>query len=673
MTFIATPQPVSQPPRVVLDYTLDNPGSIVSYEVLRNGETLRFDVVPSGDQIILFDYEAQYGSPLNYEISGTYLPDALPDWTESWASLAAWSGSTGSYSVSGGKARSSVLNAAIVRSTSGTIEKIQVTDPSFVRIELLTAADVVVASIKVGSDITLTGTTSTSTAGQGSFEATLVNGVVRASALNSSWSLSRAYTGVPTKVRVVALGISYQQSLAFGTTGEPIAAHVDSGGNIFVIDKTNGRLRKYSSAGAPLLNFIAGSIPQDVTTDGSGNIYVTSYGDSTVRKYNSAGVQTASFAVGFKAVGIDLDSGGNLILADFNGDQIRKFTSAGVEVVTGGFPIAFPGGRSPYGIDVDGSNNIFATCANDAPSGGGGVYKFNSSGSLLLVIGSAFATGIAVDTSGNVFVSDAFGAKAVKKFNSAGTLLTTVPLGNSAYGVAVDSAGSIYATQSTTNSIRKFASVTPSVGAIAPTLQAGGLANFSESVSTVLDVVDAWMIHPFNTALSLDIGMDTGCASEGIEVSPETKRTSVSQTRSVLLDPVGRRRWIAITQQDRKIGTWDLVLLTESYADRDAIISFLAADVPFLLRSPASFEWDLPDDWYSVQNVNEDREMYQMIPGPCGHPYHMLTLPLYPVDPPVEPVPSAWTYGQGFLTYQSYADALAAEATYLDRLTGPSV
>lgn len=708
MTFTATPHPETSPPSVVLDYTLDEPGSIVSYEVTRNGEELRFSTVPSGNQIILTDFEAPYVAPLTYIITGQFLPDVVADWTETWASLAAWTGDTADYSTSGGKARSLVYEADIVRPASGTIQRITVLDPDFVRVELLTAGDAVVASIEITDNVTLTGTSATSTSGGGSFSAVLDNNSIVATADDSSWALERPYSGTPTKVRIVALPRLFGAYLSkFGSFGsgngqldQPQGIAIDSADNIFVVDQDNNRVMKFNSAGVYQSQF--GSFggtdgrfnrPQGIAIDSADNIFVVDQNNQRVQKFNPAGVYQSKFGTGGSGngqfnspEGIAIDSADNIFVADWGNNRVQKFNSAGVyQSQFGSFGSGNGQFDGPEDIAIDSANSMFVTDGLNHR-----VQKFNSAGVYQFQFGS-FGSGngqfdqphgIAVDSTDNILVVDR-GNDRVQKFNPAGVYQSqfgSSGLGNGQFngpeGIAMDSVDNIFVTDSQNHRVQKFVGdpLEASIDDVAVYLETPP-EFFSDTATTQLDSEDAWMIHPFNTGLSLNIGRDTGCASVNIEVSPDTKRTAVSQTRSVLLNPVGRRRWLAITQQDRMVAAWDLVLVTESLADRDSIIAFLEADIPFLLRSPASFDWDLPDDWYSVGDVPDERETFWLSPTPaeCGHHYNRLVLPLYPVDAPAEPVPPAWTYGQDFLAYPTYADSFAAQPTYLDRLVGPSV
>lgn len=675
MTFLATPDPLTEPPSVELDYTLDTPGSIVSYTITRNGDTLRFNTVVSGDQIILTDFEAPYGIPLTYSITGTFIPDSAPDWTESWGSLASWTGDTADWSVAAGVASSSLVNADITRSATGTIQRIDVANPHYVRVELLDAADVVVASVQVTSNVTVAGTSSSSVAGGGSFSAVLDGGSILAGALDNSWSVSEDYTGVPTKVRIVSVYPVVVPGTAF-STGLSIlrGPWVDTSGNIFVLDYPNQMVRKYNSSGVLVNSWSTTHAPIGLWGDTSGNIFVITQSGATrlVRKYDSSGVAGITWSTTDPPYAIWGDTSGNIFVTTSSGGTrtVRKYNSSGVAGITW----AVGGSNLVSSMWGDTSGNIFVLTQTGSTYD---VRKYDSAGvaGATWSVGSGTAAGIWGDTAGFIYTVSYTGSSqsTIRKWSSAGVLRGSNTLaGPLLKGLWGDTSGNLFSidsSNSTDNAVRKYTPQVASIDDVSVYLEVTA-QDFSEQVTTQLDSEDAWMVHPLTTSLSVNIHKDRLCQT-GINVSDRTKKTRSSETKRVLLQPVGRTRAIAITQQDRMIPTWDLVLIAETVADRDEVDAFLAADVPFLLRSPASFEWDLPDDWYSIGSVTDERLADPLVLS-CGHSFHLLTLPLDPVDPPTEPTPSSWTYGQDLLAYPTYADSLAAEPTYLDRLVGPS-
>ena len=121
--------------------------------------------------------------------------------------------------------------------------------------------------------------------------------------------------------------------------------------------------------------------------------------------------------------------------------------------------------NNPQGIAVDSSGNIYVS-----DTGNNRVQKFDSSGTYVSKFGSAGSTdglfsgsrGIALDSSGNIFVAD-LGNSRIQKFNSSGTYQSkfgTYGAGNGqfigAYGITIDSSNNIFVTDTSNNRIQKF-------------------------------------------------------------------------------------------------------------------------------------------------------------------------------------------------------------------------
>ena len=100
----------------------------------------------------------------------------------------------------------------------------------------------------------------------------------------------------------------------------------------------------------------------------------------------------------------------------------------------------------PYyatGVALDSKGNVFVAAHNNFS-----VAEYTNNGSYVMRFGNANAAGVAVDSAGNVFVVNEFGSY-ITKFNSTGTYVTkfdTSGSNNSSLGegVAVDSTGNIF-------------------------------------------------------------------------------------------------------------------------------------------------------------------------------------------------------------------------------------
>jgi hypothetical protein len=307
----------------------------------------------------------------------------------------------------------------------------------------------------------------------------------------------------------------------------PSGVAVDSTGNVCVAD--SGTIRKVTPvAVVTTLAGVAGSrgsadgtgsaarfhLPYDVAVDRAGNGYVADADNNTIRKVTPGGVVTTlaglaespgsddgtgSAARFNDPYGVAVDSAGNVYVADSGNFTIRKVTPGGVVTTLAG--LAGYGGSAdgmgsaarfycPWGVAVDSAGNVFV-----ADSKNHTIRKVTSGGVVTTLAGLAgsqgsddgtgsaarfrYPWGVDVDSAGNVYVADAYN-HTIRKMTPAGVVTTLAGLAGSygsddgtgsaarfryPKGVAVDSAGNVYAADSKNSTIRK---VTP--GGVVTTL-----------------------------------------------------------------------------------------------------------------------------------------------------------------------------------------------------------
>ncbi|MGP8200630.1 MAG: choice-of-anchor tandem repeat GloVer-containing protein [Limisphaerales bacterium] len=325
----------------------------------------------------------------------------------------------------------------------------------------------------------------------------------------------------------------------------PSSLALDSAGNIFLADTWNGTVRKVSPEGTNwVVTTLAGSAgnygstdgrgsaaefsrPEGVALDSAGNLFVTDGVDNLIRKVTPAGVVTtfAGFresqghADGMGSVarfnepeGVAVDKTDNVYAVD--NDQIRKVTPAGLVSTMDQFNI-------PTGVAVDSAGNLFVTVTDSST-----IAEVTPAGVVTTVAGTAgaegsndgvgsaalflFPQGVALDSAGNLFVSDT-GNNTIRKVAPVGTnwVVTTLAgnptnsgsadgMGSAAQfwhplGLAVDSEDNVYVADRDNFTIRKVtpAGVVTTIGGVAGTQGCtegtGNAAQFVEPTGVTVD------------------------------------------------------------------------------------------------------------------------------------------------------------------------------------------
>jgi len=274
-------------------------------------------------------------------------------------------------------------------------------------------------------------------------------------------------------------------SATHATLNNPVDVAVDASGNIYIADQNNNTIRKVSGgiittiAGTPTVAGYSGDggpataaqldKPMGVALDGSGNIYIADYLNNLVRKIDTSGIintVAGVFALGHgytgdgspatsvpvgldDPVGVAEDIYGNIYIADAVNSVIREVSTSGIistvagNQTMGGF-FGGDGGaataaslKAPGDVVVDAFGNLYiADAGNDVirevntagiintiagtPSTGG----YGGDGGLANAAQLNYPSGLALDTSGNMYIAD-YGNSVIRKINTAG-IITTV-------------------------------------------------------------------------------------------------------------------------------------------------------------------------------------------------------------------------------------------------------
>jgi hypothetical protein len=203
--------------------------------------------------------------------------------------------------------------------------------------------------------------------------------------------------------------------------------------------------------------------------------------------------------------GITADSAGNIYIADMGNHRIREVSGGIIDTVVGGGTHGLGDGgpataatlQSPYGISFDGAGNLYIADA------GSNLVRKVSQGIITTVAGGGTSglgdggpateaelfepTDVAPDPLGNLFVLEP-GYLRIRWVSVNGTISTISPYGATPHGLATDTSGNVYYTDaSPIETIRKFTPIPAfcsySVGNVTSSVVAGAGATLLISVS----------------------------------------------------------------------------------------------------------------------------------------------------------------------------------------------
>ncbi len=336
----------------------------------------------------------------------------------------------------------------------------------------------------------------------------------------------------------------------------PTALAFDGAGNLFVVDSGNHLIRRITPsgevttlAGSPGETGSADGLgaearfrsPSGIAVDASGNILVSDTLNHTIRLITPdlqvstlAGLagasgradgerQEARFS---RPAGIAVDAAGNIFVADSLNSTIRRISSAGIVSTLAGVPgqagsadgpVATAQFDMPFGVAVDGTGSVLvsetvsSTIRRISPDGvvstvAGRTRTYGAVDAVGTDATLFFPRGIDVDTHGVIYVADT-DSHIIRQIASDLQVSTLAGLHggrgsadgngdrarfNLPFGVAVDSAGTVYVADSDNFTIRR---ITPD-GIVTTLAGSPGMPGSVDGSGA-----DARFLHPFGIAV----------------------------------------------------------------------------------------------------------------------------------------------------------------------------
>jgi uncharacterized protein (TIGR03437 family) len=258
-------------------------------------------------------------------------------------------------------------------------------------------------------------------------------------------------------------------------------------------------------------------LPSGVCVDSSNNVYIADTGDNIIRKVTTDGIIHTVAGDGFGSFSGDtfsaltaelhtptdvaVDKSSNIYIADSANAAIREVTaSTGIintiagDIVNNAITVGDTGDGgpatsaaliTPYAITVDSAGNVYFVENGDSvireitiakqyiyTLAGNTTAGFSGDGSVATKAQLNFPTGMAVDSSGNIYIADSLnrrirkvsggtistiGGNGVLSYSGDGGPATSAEL-NTPQAVAVDSSGNIYIADTLNNVVRKVSS-----------------------------------------------------------------------------------------------------------------------------------------------------------------------------------------------------------------------
>lgn len=273
-----------------------------------------------------------------------------------------------------------------------------------------------------------------------------------------------------------------------------MAVAVDAGGNLYIADASNVRIRKVTPGG--IVTTVAGTGVQGFSGDG---------GPATAATLNSP-------------TSLTVDSAGNIYFSDSTNQRVRRISAGGtITTIAGNGVDGFSGdgGQAiaasmsfPLGLAADSAGNVYFTDGNNnrvrkisstgliSTVAGGGAGNFGGDGGQAVGASLNIPSDIAFDSAGNLYIADS-GNNRIRKVDTTGVITTVAGTANNGFsgdsgpavqamlnypwGLTTDSAGGVYIADRANSRIRQISASFVA----APSLVAGAMVNAASFASNV--------------------------------------------------------------------------------------------------------------------------------------------------------------------------------------------